>query len=103
MSKPTIKSLTEDLKFARSSYGELEKSFDNLSNGYAEGVKRIAEQREMVDVAVRQMNEAIARANELERRLKKAERAAARYADANAKAILLLDWMTANDRAGDDG
>lgn len=103
MPRPTINSLTEELEFQRSRYAALEKSFNNLSDGYATGVKRIAEQRADVEKAQREAYEAIARANELERRLKKAEQAAARYADANAKALSLLDWMTANDRAGDDG
>lgn len=96
MSKPTIKSLTDEL-------AQSEKSFERLSDGYAEGVKRIAEQREQLERQRRDLFNANLRVLELERRLEKAERAAAQFADANAKAIRLLEWMTEGDRVGDDG
>lgn len=93
MPRPTINSLTEENERLIAQYVALEKSFNNLSNGYAEGVKRITQQRADVEQARSEAYKANMRADEAERRLKKAERAAARYADANAKAIHMLDGV----------
>lgn len=102
MPRPTVKSLNEELLDAELKYASLEKSFENLSNGYAQGVKRITEQREEIEKERRKAYAAELRADEAERQLKKAQQAAARYADANAKALDLLQWMTENDREPDE-
>lgn len=68
-----------------------------LVDAYAKAVEESAKRLERIKVLLRRVDEGEAALDEAFRRLKRAEQAAARFADAMAKAIIVMHWQIEGD------